>query len=122
MAVPQGRNQKKMGGRRNSPAKAYKPYRGTPLLRGEDAYGRPAIEEACDDELASLSTEERLLSIRQPGDGLEAMANRPELGERLLGNRRGMLLDSPNMANRDFADRADFSEVESDFEDLCDFD
>lgn len=119
MPVPQKRNQKKHQGRRNTPAKAYRPYRGTPLIREAAEYGRPPIQEACDDELANMTTGERLLSIHQPGDWLKAQANRPPLGERLLGKGRGMLLDSPHVA---MGEDSDYSDFESDLEDLYDFD
>ena len=115
MTVPQQRNQKKHRRGHRSTARAYRPYRGVPLLRGYEN-GRPGIEETCDDELASLSFEERLLSIRQPGDWLAQVPHMPTLGDRLLGVGRGGFLDRDN-SESDY--ESDFG---NDFEDFEDFD
>ena len=115
MTIPQRRNQKKHKGRPRSIARAYRPYRGVPLLRG-DEYGRPAIEETCDDELAGLSFEERLMSIRRPGDWLAQVPYMPTLGDRLLGVGRGGFLDKYNADDEDYN-----TDIGTDFDDLYDF-
>ena len=111
MPVPQRRNQKKHRQRPRSTARANQPYRDVPLLRG-DENGRPGVDETCGGELASLSFEERLMLIRQPGDWLTQVPQMPTFGEMLLGEGRGSFLDRDN-DNDD--DDSDFDDDMADF-------
>ena len=128
MPASDGRNQKKHTSRKKLTTRPYRPYRGTLLKRGTDSLGRPGIDEQCDDPLADMSFEERMAAfseagielqgVRAPGSWLEGMANRPSLGERLLGSSRGRLLTHSEAESSDFDDYNDFNE---DSEEMDDF-